>query len=119
MYAIVLDCRDSNQLADFYAALLGWQKDTRNPEWIGVSVPGESPFLLFQQVADYMPPVWPDEPEQQRQMVHIDFAVNDVEQAIEHALNCGATQAPIQYSPHWTVMLDPAGHPFCLCHRNM
>ena len=31
-----------------------------------------------------------------------------------HALNVGAQKADIQYFDTSTVMLDPAGHPFCL-----
>jgi len=111
---IVLDCADPTTLADFYTNLLGWDdKIDINPEWSGVSKPGVSPLLLFQLVTDYKPPVWPDEPEAQRQMVHIDFAVDDMEEAIRHAVNCGAKTADKQYSNNWTVMLDPAGHPFC------
>jgi len=48
-------------------------------------------------------------------MAHLDFAVNDLEKAVSHAVNCGAIVADTQYSNEWRVMLDPAGHPFCLC----
>jgi hypothetical protein len=61
-----------------------------------------------------VPPIWPEEPEMQQQMVHIDFAVNDIEKAVKHAIDCGARKSPVQYSENWTVMFDPAGHPFCL-----
>lgn len=118
IFSIVLDCDNPSALANFYAALLGWEdKRDDNPEWSGVSTQGVSPFLLFQQVPDYKPPVWPDEPKEQRQMVHIDFAVNDRERAIQHAICCGATMAVKQYSDRWTVMFDPAGHPFCLVQK--
>jgi len=33
--------------------------------------------------------------------------------AARHAVSCGASKADVQYSDHWTVMIDPAGHPFC------
>ena len=59
--------------------------------------------------------MWPEEPEAQQQMSHIDIAVNDLEKAIGHAVQCGATIAEAQFSDNWKVMLDPAGHPFCLC----
>ncbi|MDR2571265.1 MAG: hypothetical protein LBD23_13400 [Oscillospiraceae bacterium] len=45
-------------------------------------------------------------------MVHIDFAVNDLENAISHAVSCGAKFAPEQISDSWMVMIDPAGHHF-------
>ena len=58
---------------------------------------------------------WPEEPDAQQQMGHIDFAVNDLEKAFRHAIHCGAAVAEKQFSNDWRVMLDPAGHPFCLC----
>jgi len=112
--SITLDSKDSDALSDFYAALLGWQKNSGEPEFIGVSTPGEFPVLWFQQVDDYQPPVWPEEADAQQQMVHIDFVVDDVKKAVRHALACGATKSPNQYHDRWTVMFDPAGHPFCL-----
>lgn len=48
-------------------------------------------------------------------MAHLDFAVNDVEKAVEYALTCGAKKSNLQFSTDWTVMFDPEGHPFCLC----
>jgi hypothetical protein len=48
-------------------------------------------------------------------MAHLDFAVNDLEKAVDHAIQCGATRSEQQFSSKWTVMFDPAGHPFCLC----
>ena len=118
MQAIVLDCNDSHALAEFYATLLSWTKHDENSEWIAVSNSDEMPYLLFQQVPDYKPPIWPDEPEAQRQMLHLDFVVNNLEDALNHALNCGARIAPIQFSEQWKVMIDPAGHPFCLLQQD-
>ncbi|RZI55165.1 MAG: VOC family protein, partial [Zymomonas sp.] len=31
-----------------------------------------------------------------------------------HAVECGATEAEEQPDPRWRVLLDPAGHPFCI-----
>ena len=112
--SVVLDCRDANQLADFYAALLGWEKHSQDPEWIFVKQKDRYPLLLFQQTNEYLAPVWPDTPDQQQKSVHLDFGVSDLEQAVKHALQCGAKKAEVQYSDHWIVMIDPAGHPFCL-----
>lgn len=114
LQAIVLDCSNAHELADFYAELLGWEKYADNPEWISVGIKWETPFLLFQEEPGYKPPVWPDEPDEQQKSMHLDFAVSDLEAAVEHAKKCGATVAPVQFSEHWTVMIDPSGHPFCL-----
>lgn len=117
LFSIVIDCKDANALADFYAALLGWRKYTDDPEWIAVGKQGISPFLIFQEEPGYRPPVWPDNPDDQQKSIHLDFAVSDRKTAVQHALDCGATMASPQFSDQWIVMIDPAGHPFCLCER--
>jgi len=121
MFSITLDTNNAHELADFYAALLGWEKRYDDPKFIEVSAQkgdpllrGEHPFIWIQENQDYKPPIWPEEPETQQQMVHIDFAVSDIEKAVQHALDCGAKKSVEQYSDNWTVMFDPAGHPFCL-----
>lgn len=47
-------------------------------------------------------------------MAHLDFHVADVEEGVKTALSCGATLSEIQFDDRWRVMLDPAGHPFCI-----
>ncbi len=122
MYSFTLDCLNPHDLAKFYAALLKWESGYIDEGWACAYAPGtnqgEYPGMLFQQNAEYKPPVWPEEPEAQQQMAHIDFAVNDLAKAVEHAIHCGATIADEQFSDDWRVMLDPAGHPFCLCQMN-
>ncbi len=119
MYSITLDCKDPLELAKFYKLLLNWTIGSIEEEWVWVYNPetrhGAYPGILFQKNTEYVPPVWPQKPEFQQQMAHIDFTVNDLEKAVQHAVNCGAAIAKEQYSDEWKVMLDPAGHPFCLC----
>jgi len=119
MYAFTIDCKDPHELAKFYAALMNWEYKPLDDNWAYVCAPGIKqgayPSLLFQRNPEYVPPVWPEEPDAQQQMAHLDFAVNDLEKAIQHAIECGAKIADKQFSDEWRVMLDPAGHPFCLC----
>lgn len=119
MYSFTLDCNDPELLARFYAALLNWEVKVISEDWAFVLAPGrkqgEYPCLLFQRNPEYIPPVWPEEPGAQQQMAHIDIAVNDLEKAVKYAVECGARVAEKQFSDDWTVMFDPAGHPFCLC----
>lgn len=119
MYALTLDCPDPHALAKFYAALLKWEIVFFDEEYACVGAPGAQqgayPGITLQRNPQYAPPVWPDAPEAQQQMAHIDFAVNDLESAVQHAVHCGARVADAQFSDNWRVMLDPAGHPFCLC----
>jgi hypothetical protein len=65
------------------------------------------------QVEDYQAPSWPDvgTPKQ----IHLDLAVDDLDQAEAEAVRPGARRAAEQPAPdRWRVLLDPAGHPFCL-----
>ena len=119
MYSFTLDCKDPYELARFYAALLKWEIPFYDEEYACVAAPGTEqgmyPGITFQRNPAYIPPVWPEEPKAQQQMAHLDLAVNDLDKAVEYAMHCGATMAEKQFSDDWRVMLDPAGHPFCLC----
>lgn len=113
--AIVLDSDDAERLSDFYATLLGWEKHRYDAEWIIVSSgKGEGTPLVFQQVEGYTPPTWPAAPGAQQQMLHLDFYVDEVPPEVQRALGLGAALAATQFDPHWRVLLDPAGHPFCI-----
>lgn len=120
LYTFTLDCKEPCELANFYAALLKWEVVYSDENYACVGAPGTNqgayPGLTFQRNPEYIPPVWPQEREAQQQMAHIDFAVNDLETSVQHALQCGAVMAGEQFSEQWKVMLDPSGHPFCLCH---
>lgn len=122
MYAFTVDCIDPYALAKFYADLLGWVIPFHDADWACIGAPGTEqgayPGITFQRNPDYRPPVWPEKPGTQQQMAHLDFAVTDLEEAVRHAIRCGATVANEQFSEEWRVMLDPAGHPFCLCRMN-
>ncbi len=119
LYSITIDSGEYLKLAEFYAALLNWQVVHHDDEYAVVGAPGTAvgqyPGITIQQNPDYAPPVWPDEPGAQQQMEHLDLIVDDMEAAVEHAKACGAALASAQFSQHWTVMIDPDGHPFCLC----
>jgi len=110
---IAFDCPNANALADFYVKLSGWEKEISGDEFAALRTP-EGILLVFQTVENYVSPVWPWKDGAQQQMAHIDFKVDDLQEAEAHALQCGAKKAEVQYYDTSTVMLDPAGHPFCL-----
>ena len=110
---IAIDCPNANELADFYVKMSGWEKAISNDEFAAIRTP-QKMLLVFQTVENYVPPVWPWENGKQQQMAHIDFKIDNLKEAEEHALNCGATKSEVQYYDTSTVMFDPAGHPFCL-----
>jgi hypothetical protein len=47
-------------------------------------------------------------------MMHLDFQVDDLDAAVAHAVDLGAQEARYQPQDDVRVLLDPAGHPFCL-----
>lgn len=121
--AVMIDCKEHVKLAQFYARLLNWTVVFAAEDYAGIAPYGTPyggyPGISFQRNPDYVPPVWPEQEGRQQTMEHLDLAVDDLDAAVAHALACGATKAELQYSPtEWIVMLDPEGHPFCLCLNN-
>lgn len=113
---VVLDSDDAQGLSVFYERLLGWTRFPGEEYTVlaNLAQTGFPTWITFQQVASYQPPVWPAAPEAQQQMAHLDFHVENVEEAVAYALSCGARLAENQLDERWRVLLDPAGHPFCL-----
>ena len=125
MYAVIkgiclgnigIDCRDALRLQDFYAKLLGWEKS------ILYDCPAVSDsngvVFLFDAEDDYVPPVWPEEPDAQQKQMHFDFQVDELQAAIREAEALGAVKAGSQFGgDHFVTMFDPEGHPFCLCKK--
>lgn len=101
-------------MADFYGRLLGWEISYRDSDFILMRDPDGGTGLSFQERDDYQAPVWPEEPGQQDKMLHLDIKVEDLEAAVEHALASGGRLASFQGRDDLRVLLDPAGHPFCL-----
>ena len=101
-----MDCPDPQRLADFYLRLLGGRQLWAKESSVGIDVPGA--VLVAQQVDGYVPPVWPG-----TAILHLDLTADDLGAAAEWAVALGAT-VPAQPDPRWQVLLDPAGHPFCL-----
>jgi hypothetical protein len=71
-------------------------------------------YLAVQTWPDYERPTWPAVPGRQQMMAHLDIEVSDLDAAVADAQALGATLAAHQPQPSVRVMLDPAGHPFCL-----
>lgn len=110
--AVTIDCPEPKVLGDFYKTLTGWEVIHTSDAFVGLS--NENGLWIgFQQVKDYRQPEWPSQ--QVPQQFHLDFAVENLDAAQQSAVELGATSATDQPSPdRWRVMLDPAGHPFCL-----
>lgn len=114
-WGTAVEAPDPAALARFYADLLGWPVVDEEPGTTVLAAPGGSTFLVFQQATGYEPPRWPPTEDGQRPMMHLDFQVGDLDAAVAEAVSLGATVAATQPRDNVRVLLDPAGHPFCLC----
>jgi hypothetical protein len=109
---LVLDCDDPGPVARFYSALGGGEISNLDHSGAYVSIAGT--ILAIRAVDRYQPPTWPssDVPMQ----IHMDFDVDDLAEAEAYLHEHGASTP--DYQPHrdqgLVVMLDPAGHPFCI-----
>lgn len=112
--ATVLGSDDPRTLADFYQRLLGWVRLDDKPGWVTLQPLSGGTGLSFQLEIDYVPPVWPSAAGAQQMMSHLDIAVDDLDGTVAWAEGAGARLANYQPQAHVRVMLDPAGHPFCL-----
>jgi catechol 2,3-dioxygenase-like lactoylglutathione lyase family enzyme len=111
----VLSTRNVQALASFYERLLGWPRLMDDDGWVVLRADGSTHALSFHVDEHHVPPTWPSTSNDQRMMMHLDIATDDLDVAVTHAEACGATRAPHQPQPdEVTVMLDPDGHPFCL-----
>lgn len=109
---VVLDCDDSERLADFWAAALGYRRFGSAGTYRSIVPPeGESgPKLILQQV---------DEPKTTKNRVHLDLDVADLDGEVARLEALGATRvsaAPVEeHGMRWVVMADPSGNEFCVC----
>jgi len=110
----VLDAPDVDVLARFYSELRGWPIWKQDAEGAALDLGEGVAYLAIQHNPDYVRPVWPAAPERQQMMVHLDFEVTDLEAAVAHAVGLGAHLPEHQPQDDVRVLLDPAGHPFCL-----
>jgi catechol 2,3-dioxygenase-like lactoylglutathione lyase family enzyme len=113
-WGVVLNAPDAPALGHFYSDLLGWAIAKESPEECSLGPPDGVAYLAVQTSPDYVRPTWPSAEGAQQMMMHLDFEVVDLEAAVAHALELGAEQAEFQPQETVRVMLDPAGHPFCL-----
>jgi predicted enzyme related to lactoylglutathione lyase len=107
---VTVDCADPRAQAEFWSALLGWEVAHADESYAMLTGPQHA--LGFGRVEDYQPPAWPN-PQGSKQF-HLDLAVEDIEATAQRVVELGGRQADPQPGETWRVMLDPAGHPFCL-----
>ena len=129
--SITIGAPAPRDLAAFYARLLGWPVTASEPArpgmapedgWAQVRPPADEvgPTLNFEYEEKFTRPVWPAVDGGQNATQHLDIAVGDLDETVRWALDAGASLAGAQPQDDVRVMIDPAGHPFCLfVHHSM
>jgi extradiol dioxygenase family protein len=114
-FGVVLDAPDARELAHFYQRLLGWQIFNEADDWVDLAPSEDAGYnLAFATEEKYVRPVWPSAEGAQQMSMHLDIEVDDLDAAVMYAIDAGAEVAAFQPQETVRVMLDPAGHPFCL-----
>jgi len=109
---VTVDCDDPQSLARFYRELTGMTVGFSSDEYV-VLTSNSGTAIGFQRVDSYRAPQWPNQ--RFPQQLHLDFAVEDLDAAVALMLSLGATRPEHQPGGgRYRVLLDPAGHPFCL-----
>jgi catechol 2,3-dioxygenase-like lactoylglutathione lyase family enzyme len=107
---IIVDAADPGGLADFWTAVLGWERTEEDSDGaieIG-GADGAKPTIVFVPV---------DDPKLGKNRVHLDVNPTGCEQAEELARlrALGAVEVDVgQGEQRWVVLADPEGNEFCL-----
>jgi catechol 2,3-dioxygenase-like lactoylglutathione lyase family enzyme len=109
--AVAVDCADPAELSAFYRDVLDLELMFSSSDFVALQ--GAGVLLTFHRVADYQCPNWPVGPVPKQ--LHFDLAVSDLDAEESRILALGAAKADVQPQPEkWRVLIDPAGHPFCI-----
>lgn len=116
---LTVDCADAEAVGAFYSQVLGWEITARDGAgWLQLRNPHGGVSLNIQADDSFEPPIWPEQPGRQAKMMHFEVLVADLDAAVQLVLRSGGSEAahqpPDRDQTRIRVMLDPAGHPFCL-----
>lgn len=101
---------DGKELADFYAAALGWKVTQTFGDTAAMISDGTTTYVFY-TAESFKAPDWPAD----ELVFHLDLAFANVEAAERRLIELGATKPAHQPGgKHWTVLLDPSGQPFCI-----
>ncbi|MFJ8699822.1 VOC family protein [Streptomyces ardesiacus] len=111
--AVTFDCSDPVELARFWGDVLGLSVTFQTDDFCFLGGKDGAPGLGFNRLPDYRPPTWPGT--DQEKQAHIDVGTDDLDAGEARLLALGAVKPDFQPQPdRWRVLLDPAGHPFCV-----
>ncbi|MCQ8831030.1 VOC family protein [Streptomyces malaysiensis] len=112
---LALDCADPEELAEFYARVLGAEiQPMTTPDRIEIAAPGGS-RMAFLRDHGFAPPSWPRPDDSQQ--AHLDLLVDDIDAAERQVVDLGARPLDTKHNGglrDTRIYSDPAGHPFAL-----
>ena len=111
---VVVDCHDPRRVAEFWAAVLGWDVQAHSETSFWMSASG-APFPDMPIVFNAVP-----EDKTVKNRVHLDVSPVgcDRDEEVVRLLGLGATRADVgQGEQPWVVLADPEGNEFCVLGR--
>ena len=118
MHHVVIDCETPSLLAEFWAKVLGYEKEEWGDENGAVTFNPDDrrTRLLFLPVP---------EPKQVKNRIHIDVETDDnsMEAEVRRLEGLGATRVERKeyvadtWRAEWTIMFDPEGNEFCVSRK--
>ena len=106
---VAIDCANPRRLAEFWAAVLGYEITEEDDEVVSLEAPDRSPPGLDLIAVP--------EPKSVKNRLHLDLSPRDRDQGeeVERILELGATRIDIgQGDVSWFVLADPEGNEFCV-----
>ena len=110
---LVLDCREPERLAEFWAPALGYARIGAAGNYVLLRDPERRrPKLLLQRVAE-------EKPGKNRMHLDLDVGAAAVDGEVARLEGLGAVRleddAREELGTRWVVMADPEGNEFCVC----
>ncbi len=104
---VTIDCSDPQSLAGFWTAALGTTVAGDYGEFVQLT---GTPTLGLQKVS---------EPRTGKNRVHLDLHTDDRAWEVARLTGLGASMLAEGSAPGlwWTVLADPEGNEFCVCHH--
>lgn len=114
LFAVVVDCHDPEQLAQFWANALRWRSMRRNEGEFQVGDPDAGEVSLYFMSVP--------EPKVVKNRLHLDvLADGPMEVEVDRLIELGADLVQVRQDPDsfdnpdsWTVLTDPEGNEFCV-----
>ncbi len=109
---LTFDSADPPALADFWCAVLGYERTPLDETIVAEAVPPkgvEAPKLLFIKVP---------EPKTAKNRLHVDFGVPDRDALVQRILGLGGTKVGEydEWGSQWVTVRDPEGNEVCIAH---